>query len=58
MPQWRHEKERFSPKGDEFEPQCVAKNRAQIDQFPPEECIQKKRLSHRATNKFQVRRLV
>jgi hypothetical protein len=58
MPQSRHKKERFSPKGDEFEPERVAKSREQIDRFPPQAWVKEKAPAHRATDGFQVVRLV
>jgi hypothetical protein len=58
MPQSRHKKARFSPKGDECEPQCIAKSPGQIGRFSPQEFIQKKAGTHRSTDRFQVLRLV
>lgn len=58
MPQWRHKKERFLPKGDECEPKRIAKSRGQIGRSPTEEFIQEKAGPHRATDRFQVLRLV
>jgi hypothetical protein len=58
MPQSRHKKERFSPKGDECEPQRIAKSAGQIGWFSPEEFIQEKAGTYPATDRFQVLRLV
>src|SRR3979411_1964876 len=58
MPQSRHKKERFSPKGDECEPERIAKSPGQIDRSSPEEFIQEEAGPYRATDRFQVLRLV
>jgi len=58
MPQSRHKKERFSPKGDECEPQRIEKNPRQIGRFPCQECSQEEAGPHPAPDRFQVLWLV
>ena len=58
MPQSRHKKERFSPKGDECEPQRIEKSPRQIGRFPRQEFSQEEAGPHPAADRFQVVRLV
>src|SRR6476619_8373975 len=58
MPQSRHKKERFSPKGDECEPQRIAKSPGQIGRFPSQEFSQEEAGPYPAPDRFQVFRLV
>jgi len=54
MPQSRHKKERFSPKGDECEPQRIEKSPRQIGRFPCQEFSQEEAGPHPAADRFQV----
>jgi hypothetical protein len=48
----------FFAKGDELEPESVAKSRGKTDRAPPQDRIQTKKFRSRACDEFQVLRLV